>query len=174
MTITALHPTRHHRGSNTVRRSTRRPNVLSFRRSRFTAQDKNRPARILLAYSGAIQREYLAVALASRGYEVHACANGTAALSRFATDHYDAIITGIVMPHLDGLELLRELRRRRGGVPVIVVTDGTDGMDQVYRRCATLIGAFAVHTICETWGLLMQSLEWTIQGRSAAIHEIVW
>jgi CheY-like chemotaxis protein len=134
-----------------------------MRRAIRPAQDR---PKILLAFSGPVQRAYLTAALASQGYEIYPCDSGSIALMRLSSGYYDAVVTGIVMPHVDGLELLREIRRRRDGVPVIAVTEGADPIDQVYHRCAMLAGAIAAHTIDETWGALLQSLDWIVRART--------
>src|SRR5262245_59515657 len=76
--------------------------------------------RILLAYSGKAKREYLAVFLASRGYDVTACADGKEALAYLAGSHFDLLVTGIVMPRMDGLGVLAALRHR-SHPPIIAV-----------------------------------------------------
>jgi CheY-like chemotaxis protein len=129
------------------------------------ASAKYRP-KVLLAFSGPVQRGDLAAALASRGFEVQSCATGTAALSYLRANHYDAVVAGIVMPQVDGLELLRELRHRRDAVPVIAVTDRDEHIDHVYQRCAKLAGAVAVHPIGETWGALLESLDGIVHAKA--------
>ena len=96
-----------------------------------------RPPQLLLAYAGKAEREYLAIFLASRGYEVTACRSGREALDHLATAYCDLVITGILMPHLDGLELVRALRCR-AGPPVIAMADTRNRMDAIYLRNAAL------------------------------------
>src|SRR6478752_6567206 len=110
------------------------------RRMRQTGRGQGQSSgrrRVLLAYAGKSMREYLAVFLSSRGYDVTACSNGREALSHLAAEHFDLVVTGILMPHLDGLELVRALRRR-AGPPAIAVADSGNRMDAIYLRSATL------------------------------------
>jgi CheY-like chemotaxis protein len=114
---------------------------------------------ILLAYSGRDKREYLAAFLASRDYDVTACINGREALACVAIRCFDLVVTGIVMPCLDGLELMRALRRRHANLPVIAMANSADKINRVYLRYARLSGAVATHTFCETEGPFLKSVE---------------
>jgi len=46
----------------------------------------------------------------------------TAALDRIASRDYDAIVTDIKMPGMDGLALLAEIRSRRLDTPILIIT----------------------------------------------------
>lgn len=61
--------------------------------------------RILLAEDDASMREYLARALERVGYSVVAVDRGTAALPFLESEHFDLLLTDIVMPEMDGIEL---------------------------------------------------------------------
>lgn len=151
---------------------------LSYRARRLQRSSRrpgqpSRPRQVLLAYVGKGRREYLAVFLTSRGYEVTGCSNGRDALDHLAAAHFDLVVTGILMPHLDGLELVRVLRRR-AGPPVIAVADGDSRMDAIYLRNATLCGAVATHTFCEAGDALLASADWILRGRDDVIKGVVW
>jgi DNA-binding response OmpR family regulator len=103
---------------------------------------------VLLAYAGKARREHLAAFLVSRGHEVTGCRSGREALDHLAAAQFDLVVTGILMPYLDGLELVRALRRR-AGPPVIAMTDTRNRMDAIYLRNATLCGAVATHTFAK-------------------------
>ncbi|WP_380874267.1 response regulator [Sphingomonas sp. DBB INV C78] len=61
--------------------------------------------RILLAEDDDSMREYLARALDRSGYAVTAVDRGTAALPYLESDTFDLLLTDIVMPEMDGIEL---------------------------------------------------------------------
>ena len=61
--------------------------------------------RILLAEDDDSMREYLARALERTGYGVKACESGIAALELLQHETFDLLLTDIVMPELDGIEL---------------------------------------------------------------------
>ncbi len=61
--------------------------------------------RILLAEDDHSMREYLARALERSGYDVTAVDRGTAAVPFLETERFDLLLTDIVMPEMDGIEL---------------------------------------------------------------------
>src|SRR3954471_1176677 len=65
-------------------------------------------ARILLAEDDTSMREYLQRALQRVGYEVEAVGCGTAALPLLEAEHFDLLLTDIVMPEMDGIELAQK------------------------------------------------------------------
>lgn len=77
--------------------------------------------------------------LALIGLEVDIAADGAMALDMIKLRHYDALITDLHMPRLDGLGLTREVRsleragRLRGRLPIIAMT--ADVFDSVSKNC---------------------------------------
>jgi len=67
-------------------------------------------------------REVISTLLESQGYPCTICSNGRLALESFQRDTFDLVLSDIVMPEMDGLKLLAELRRIDPDVPVIMVT----------------------------------------------------
>lgn len=61
--------------------------------------------RILLAEDDEAMRTYLARALTQQGYAVEAVDRGTAALPFLQTGDFDLLLSDIVMPEMDGIEL---------------------------------------------------------------------
>jgi two-component system cell cycle response regulator CpdR len=64
--------------------------------------------KILLAEDDDSMRAYLARALERVGYAVDAVDRGTTALVRLGTESYDLLLTDIVMPEMDGIELAQK------------------------------------------------------------------
>ena len=60
---------------------------------------------ILLAEDDVVMREYLTRALTKSGYRVTAVDCGTAALPYLESERFDLLLTDIVMPEMDGIEL---------------------------------------------------------------------
>jgi two-component system, sensor histidine kinase and response regulator len=56
------------------------------------------------------------------GVTVETADSAAAALDRIAARDYDAIVTDIKMPGMDGLALLAEIRTRRPGTPTLIIT----------------------------------------------------
>jgi CheY-like chemotaxis protein len=87
-----------------------------------TVSTASRPHRKVLVVEDTTDiRELLADILASEGYVVDACANGAEALGRIAAERYDLVLLDLMMPVMDGLQLLEELRRAGGRPPPVVV-----------------------------------------------------
>src|SRR5467141_3630927 len=63
-----------------------------------------------------------ALRLRMAGLTVDTADSGAAALDRIAARDYDAIVTDIKMPGMDGLELLAEIRTRRPDTPTLMIT----------------------------------------------------
>src|SRR5437762_9984567 len=63
-----------------------------------------------------------ALRLRMGGVKVETADSAAAALDRIATRDYDAIVTDIKMPGMDGLELLAELRTQRPDTPTVMIT----------------------------------------------------
>jgi CheY-like chemotaxis protein len=79
--------------------------------------------------------------LIDNGYEVIKSLNGKDALSQYSTYAPDIIITDIIMPETDGIELLINLRKINPDVKVIVMSGGNKGYADAYLQMAKKLGA---------------------------------
>jgi EAL domain-containing protein (putative c-di-GMP-specific phosphodiesterase class I) len=91
-----------------------------------TGQGGAARARVLLAEDDAHVRRPLGRSLAGFGYEVVTVENGREALAQMSEAPFDVIVSDIVMPELDGIQLLRAIRERDTDVPVVLVTGAPD------------------------------------------------
>ena len=78
--------------------------------------------RILLAEDEDAMRSYLARALENAGYEVVAVDCGTAALPWLETEAFDLLLTDIVMPEMDGIELAQQCANLSPETKVMFIT----------------------------------------------------
>jgi two-component system cell cycle response regulator CpdR len=78
--------------------------------------------RILLAEDDGSMREYLARALERTGYGVTACESGTVALEHLKKESFDLLLTDIVMPELDGIELAQRAATLHPNMRVMFIT----------------------------------------------------
>jgi len=78
--------------------------------------------RILIADDEDASRKGLKALLANAGYEVQEAADGQEALEKAATFRPTVVITDLVMPGLDGLELLTALHKEVAYATVIILT----------------------------------------------------
>src|SRR5207237_2485594 len=82
------------------------------------------PAHVLIVDDDCALLEALpeTVRLRMSGVAVHTVDSAAAALDRIAIHDYDAIVTDIKMPGMDGLALLAEIRRHRPETPTLMIT----------------------------------------------------
>ena len=79
-------------------------------------------SRVLVVDDEASIRELLSKTLALAEYDVDTASDGRAAMERLRVGHYDLLITDLKMPGVDGLSLIREAKRLKADLPVIIIT----------------------------------------------------
>jgi len=79
-------------------------------------------ARVLVVDDEETIRELLLKTLALADYEVDVAPDGRTALDRMRVIQYDLLITDLRMPGVDGLTVIREARRLKADIPIIIVT----------------------------------------------------
>jgi len=85
--------------------------------------------RILLVEDYPPLRKNIVTFLTEAGYAVDSCDNGEEGLWYVQNHSYDAIILDIMLPHTDGLSILKDLREAGGNAPVILIS-ALDGVDK--------------------------------------------
>lgn len=78
--------------------------------------------RILLAEDDDSMRTYLARALENAGYEIAAVDRGSAALPLLADGNFDLLLSDIVMPEMDGIELAQRCAEISPSTKVMFIT----------------------------------------------------
>jgi len=86
--------------------------------------------KILIAEDDRELRQLFIHVLSRQGYTVTGVENGQQALDALDADYYDLIISDIMMPVMDGYELVRQLREVENTIPVLMITakDAFDDM----------------------------------------------
>ena len=97
------------------------PNVRRFDSAVF---------HILIAEDDTNTRKLMSAVLRQSGYEVLAAGTGTEALELLETSQVDLLILDIMMPGMDGIEVIKQLRRE-SKTPVIMLTAKGDTFDKV-------------------------------------------
>jgi DNA-binding response OmpR family regulator len=69
--------------------------------------------------------------LVKNNYSVDVVGDGQSALDYLATENYDGAILDVMMPKLDGIEVLRRMRRRGDSTPVLLLTARSEIDDRV-------------------------------------------
>ncbi|MFL9840625.1 cell cycle two-component system response regulator CpdR [Sphingomonas sp. ST-64] len=78
--------------------------------------------RILLAEDDQVMREYLTRALEKSGYAVVAVDRGTAALPLIEAERFDLLLSDIVMPEMDGIELAQRASEIAPDMRIMFIT----------------------------------------------------
>ena len=86
--------------------------------------------KILIAEDDRELRQLFTHVLLKHGYTVTGVFDGQEALDALENDYYDLIISDIMMPRVDGYELVRQLREVKNTTPVLMITakDAFDDM----------------------------------------------
>ncbi len=87
--------------------------------------------RILLAEDEKSLSRAVVALLEKNNYSADAVYNGEDALAYLEAGNYDALILDIMMPKMDGLEVLRRLRQQGNAIPVLMLTARAEVEDKV-------------------------------------------
>lgn len=79
-------------------------------------------ARVLVVDDEETIRDLLSKTLALAEYDVDLANDGRTAIDRLRIIPYDLLITDLKMPGMDGLAVIREARRLKADIPVIIIT----------------------------------------------------
>jgi len=79
-------------------------------------------AKILIADDDAHIRELMSLFLKNEGFEILEAKDGAEAQEIWENNQIDMVILDIMMPHVDGWELCREIRRIDSNIPLLMVT----------------------------------------------------
>lgn len=82
----------------------------------------NERPRVLVVDDEESIRDLLAKTLALADYDVDVSPDGASALERMRSTSYDLLIADLKMPGMDGLSLIREVKRLGSEMPVIIIT----------------------------------------------------
>jgi DNA-binding response OmpR family regulator len=86
--------------------------------------------RILLVDDEQAVQKLLTFPLLKDGYDVVAAGTGQEALERFREGEFDLVVLDVMLPHVDGYQVCRELRAR-SAVPIIMLTAKAEEFDKV-------------------------------------------
>jgi len=89
-------------------------------------------------------RAFMSEALSDRAYEVLTASDGNAGLKCIASENPDLVITDIVMPEKEGVEVIMELQKSEISIPIIAMSGGNLGNADSYLKMAKKLGADSV------------------------------
>ena len=127
-----------------------------------TVRTASLTARILVVDDEAELTDVMRQMLESAGYEVATAESGAVALELLATARFDAIVSDLRMPDMDGVAFLRALRRQpvHRLTPVVLTTAESD--DSELLEQARALGVAAV-----------VKKPWSPQALRGAVHQVI-
>ena len=87
--------------------------------------------RLLLAEDERSLSRAVAAILEKNNYSVDAVYDGQEALDYLESENYDGVILDIMMPKVDGIAVLRQMRQRGEQTPVLILTAKSEVDDKV-------------------------------------------
>jgi len=89
-------------------------------------------------------RALLSKMLEREGFSVITAPDGKEGMKRFIREPADLVITDLIMPEKEGMEVIMELRKGSPQVPVIAISGGGRNTPESYLNTAKLLGASAI------------------------------
>jgi len=98
-------------------------------------------AKILICEDDDLYRQVAEAAFAGGDHELSFAQNGDEALSSLEAGPVDLVITDLVMPGKDGLEVIRAIRETHSRVPILAMTAGLASLKEPLLVAAKALGA---------------------------------
>lgn len=117
-------------------------------------------------------REMVRIAFLRAGYSVLEAGNGNAALAIMADRAVDLVVTDIIMPEVDGYEVILRLKELKSRPPLIAVTGGSLRLRMELPGMARLLGAEAAFEKPVDLKALLAEAGRLIAARKAAQNKI--
>lgn len=99
---------------------------------------------ILIIDDDAVIQSVFSQLLESKGYSVETASEGKEGLKKMHARTPDLIITDIMMPEMDGLEVVQNIRNYHPGLPVIAISGGMQTASMNFLPLAERFGACKV------------------------------
>jgi len=134
------------------------------------AESQHGPPRrrsILVADDDETVRHVISRTLQNAGYHVTTAANGIEALDSLDQTPHDLVLLDLQMPGMDGPSALKEIRKRYGPLPVIIVTGypQSDLMAQALRYSPLMLLAKPVEP-----NRILEAVRTTLAGANKEGH----
>lgn len=102
------------------------------------------PRKILVVDDDVDIRKVVALNLTKLGHLVSLAGDGREAASEIAKTDFDVVITDVLMPEKDGLELIQEMRRKARSPRIVAMSGGGKSLSISYLELARRLGAHAL------------------------------
>lgn len=100
--------------------------------------------RILLVDDDEMSRQAVHRMLERAGYTVESTGDGHHAIETYKSGEIDLVITDLIMPEVDGLEIIQEIRRKDPGAKILAISGGGRVQAEEYLSVARKFGAVEV------------------------------
>ena len=98
-------------------------------------------AKILLVDDDTLVRTSLSLALEDAGHAVVQAVNGDEGLDALAREMFDLVVLDILMPESEGIETIREIRKKWTALPVLAISGGDKTGWSDFLKMASTLGA---------------------------------
>ena len=103
-----------------------------------------KPCSVLVIDDEPALREILSQVLTDAGHRVIGAGNGKEASKALATSAFDVVLTDVIMPEKDGMQVISEVRKNFPEVRIIAMSGGGHVSRDQYLKIAKGLGAHAV------------------------------
>jgi DNA-binding response OmpR family regulator len=107
----------------------------------LTPEESAASSEILVIDDDVLVLDTIVQVLQNSGYRVSGAADGREGIAIFRSGHPDLVITDIIMPVKEGIEVIRAIRRERPAVKIIAISGGGRGGNLNYLEMARAMGA---------------------------------
>jgi CheY-like chemotaxis protein len=104
-------------------------------------------------------RELIRLVLEAAGYSVAIACNGNEARRVFGGGRFDVVLTDLLMPECDGLELIGELVKKNTAVRIVAMSGGGHVASDQYLQMAKSFGAHVLLRKAFTHDRLLAAIE---------------
>lgn len=102
---------------------------------------KDSGQHVLIVDDDDMMRSFIKELLQMHGYEITEATNGKTGLKQFRENTPDLVITDIIMPEMEGISFIRELRTHNKDVPIIAMTGNVHGRMEEFLDISSQLGA---------------------------------
>ena len=96
---------------------------------------------ILIVDDDDMMRSFIRELLVINDFKITEAANGKLGLKEFRENTPDLVITDIIMPEMEGISFIRELRSHNKEIPIIAMTGNVHGRMEEFLDISSQLGA---------------------------------
>ncbi|MCK4866046.1 MAG: response regulator [Gammaproteobacteria bacterium] len=86
-------------------------------------------------------RKFVKEVLEINNFKITEASNGKAGLKKFRENMPDLVLTDIIMPEMEGISFIRELRSHNKEIPIVAMTGNVHGRMEKFLELSTQLGA---------------------------------